>query len=326
MTEQRETSEAAVPLPGSAFAHDVRAGLMVKGQKKLAPKYLYDALGSALFEAITQLPEYALWRAERRLLKEHAAEIAAAAAAASVLELGSGSAKKTAYLLQSLLRRQAVKYWSIELSRAAIDMTRLELAGLSGLEFRGIEQEYLPGLDAALSTRATEGQALVLFLGSSLGNFDDLEGVRFLQQVRRILRSGDTLLLGADLVKPQEQLLAAYDDALGVTAAFNLNLLVRMNRELGADFRLQQFRHRARFNAELRDVEMHIESRADQEVRFAGAGFSVRFRAGETIHTESSHKYSLEELGQIIQSSGFRCSNQWIDGEGLFASSLCTAV
>jgi L-histidine Nalpha-methyltransferase len=326
MTEHLESSQAAAPLPGSAFAHDVRSGLTAKGQKKLPPKYLYDALGSALFEAITQLPEYGLWRAERRLLQEHATEISAAAAAASVIELGSGSAKKTAYLLQSLLRRQPVKYWSIELSRAAIDMTRVELAGLSGLEFRGVEQEYLPGLDVAMSSRAVDGHALVLFLGSSLGNFDDLEGVRFLQQVRRILRPGDTLLLGADLVKPRDQLLAAYDDSLGVTAAFDLNLLVRMNRELGADFRLDQFRHQARFNAELRDVEMHIESRCDQEVRFSGAGFSVKFQAGETIHTESSHKYSLQELGQIIQSSGFRCTSQWIDGEWLFASSLCTAV
>jgi L-histidine N-alpha-methyltransferase len=326
MTEHCESSEAAASLSGSAFAHDVRVGLTAKGQKKLLPKYLYDALGSALFEAITQLPEYGLWRAERRLLKEHAAEISAAAAASSVVELGSGSAKKTAYLLQSLLRRQAVKYWSIELSGAAIDMTRLELAGLSGLEFRGIEQEYLPGLDIAMAARETGGHALVLFLGSSLGNFDDLEGVRFLQQVRRILRPGDTLLLGADLVKPCDQLLAAYDDSLGVTGAFNLNLLVRMNRELGADFRLKQFRHRARFNADLRDVEMHIESQSDQEVRFTGAGFSVKFQAGETIHTESSHKYSLEELGQIIQSSGFRCTCQWIDEEWLFASNLCTAV
>jgi L-histidine N-alpha-methyltransferase len=326
MTEHCESSEATAPLSGAAFAHDVRAGLTAKGQKSLLPKYLYDALGSALFEAITQLPEYGLWRAERRLLKEHAAEISAAAAASSVVELGSGSAKKTAYLLQALLRRQAVKYWSIELSRAAIDMTRLELAGLSRLEFSGIEQEYLPGLDIAMATRQTGGHALVLFLGSSLGNFDDLEGVRFLQQVRRILRPGDTLLLGADLVKPRDQLLAAYDDSLGVTGAFNLNLLVRMNRELGADFRLEQFRHRARFNADLRDVEMHIESRCDQEVRFSIAGFSAKFQAGETIHTESSHKYSLEELGQIIQSSGFRCTSQWIDGEWLFASSLCTAV
>jgi L-histidine N-alpha-methyltransferase len=314
-----------VPAGETSFAADVRAGLGAPGQKTLPPKYLYDPMGSSLFEAITQLPEYGLWRAERRLLEAHAEEIARRTQAASVIELGSGSATKSVYLLKALLRRQAVSYWTIDMSTTAVQMTRQALGGLHGLSVHSVESDYLAGLHVALRIRPADQPVLVMFLGSSLGNFDALASARFLQRIRQALRPGDGLLLGADLEKPERKLLAAYDDSLGVTAAFNLNLLARMNSELGADFSVPQFRHRARYNAATRDVEMHIESLCDQAVHFPD-GFSASFRAGETIHTESSHKYRLEELAGLAQDSGFGFTAQWLDQEAQFVSLLCSAA
>jgi L-histidine Nalpha-methyltransferase len=310
----------AAPGADAQFAADVRSGLLRQGQKTLPPRYLYDALGSALFEAITQLPEYGLWRAEQALLAEHALQIASIGRVATVVELGSGSASKTALLLQTLLRRHAVSYHAIDVSATALALTRQSLAALSGLSVHGIQADYLEGLDTALRARSDDA-ALVLLLGSSLGNLDPDASLRFLRRVRRALRPGDALLLGADLLKPEPRLLAAYDDALGVTAAFNLNLLVRMNRELGANFRLTQFRHRARFNHATQDVEMHLESLGAQRVRFADE-FAISLQPGETIHTESSHKYDLRQLGHLLEDSGFRLAAQWINQEWQFASRL----
>jgi L-histidine Nalpha-methyltransferase len=307
------------------FAEDARAGVGTAGQKTLPPKHLYDALGSALFEAITQLPEYGLWRAERNLLAGHADDIAARTQAASVVELGSGSAAKTLPVLEALLRRHPVDYCAIDVSPAALAMTRRQLAGMPGLRARGIEDEYEPGLAAALRPRPARTPVLVMLLGSSLGNLDAPASLRLLRRIRGLLRTGDSLLLGADLEKPVQRLLAAYDDALGVTAAFNLNLLVRMNRELGADFMLAHFRHRARFNPRTRNVEMHLESRLRQTVRFADGLEPAAFRAGETIHTECSHKYSPGELCGLLSDSGFRREAQWVDEDWPFASGLFVA-
>lgn len=307
-----------------SFLGDARAGLLRSGQKSVPPKYFYDALGSTLFEAITQLPEYGLWRAERRLLETYAAQMAVLAPAATVIELGSGSATKSALLLRALAQQRPVTYCAIDVSTAALEMTRRELAMLAGLHVRTIESEYLAGLATALHAPMAHGTTLVLLLGSSLGNLDFGASVRFLRRVRLALKPGDHLLLGSDLIKPERQMLDAYCDALGVTAAFNLNLLARMNRELGANFALQQFRHRARFNHETHDVEMHLEALADQIVRFAD--FAVSFRAGETIHTESSHKYSIAELDRLAETCDLRTVEHWVDTEGYFASSLWVAV
>ena len=319
-----QPSISAVPSTSPSFLEEARAGLTGGGQKAMPPKYFYDALGSALFEAITQLPEYGLCRSELRLLQTHAAQMALLAPAATVVELGSGSATKSALLLRALLRQRPVAYCAIDVSPAALEMTRRGLAGLTDLRVRTIESEYLPGLRSAVHAPIAHGSTLVLLLGSSLGNLDFATSVRFLRSVRMTLQPGDHLLLGSDLIKPEPLMLAAYDDALGVTAAFNLNLLVRMNRDLGADFVLPQFRHRARFNHETRDVEMHLESLVDQTVQFAD--FAVPFRAGETIHTESSHKYSLGELDRLAENCGFRTVEHWVDTEGRFASTLCVAV
>lgn len=320
-----QPDRAAVNAATHTFISDVRAGLSA-AQKTLPPKYLYDALGSALFEAITQLPEYGLWRAELSLLSEHAEAIARGAEVAQVIELGSGSATKTVQVLKALLRRQPLSYWSVDMSPSALEMTRRELSSLRGLSVHGVEAEYLTGLDGIAHSRGGAGHTLVLLLGSALGNFDYLESQRFLQRVRRALQPGDSLLLGIDLEKPVEQLVAAYDDALGVTAAFDLNVLVRINRELGGDFVLPQFRHEARFNTKSRDVEMHLVSRQAQCVRIDAAELSISLAAGESIHTESSHKYSQEEIETLSRASGFRCVEQWLHEESRFISALYRAV
>lgn len=306
------------------FCSDVRAGLLQRGQKSLPPKYFYDTIGSLLFEAITQLPEYGLYRAEQQLLEEHAAHIGNSSNAVNVIELGSGSASKTAPLLRALLQHGPVSYSAIDVSAAALALTHQSLVGLSGLRLHSVQSEYLDGLETCLQARS-HGATLVLMLGSSLGNLDLQASARFLQQVRATLRPGDGLLLGADLLKPESMLLAAYDDPLGVTAAFNLNLLARMNRELGADFELKQFRHLVRFNRDTHDVEMHLESLIEQQVRFAD-GFIVSLRRGETIHTENSHKYSLAELDRLTVGSGFRVAAQWINQQWQFVSRLDTAI
>jgi len=311
--------------PATGFLADAIAGLCHDAQKSLPPKYLYDELGSMLFDAITRLPEYGVWRAERRLLEAHAETIATASAADLVVELGSGSAEKTRTVLEALLSQRRVTYCPVEISRSALDASRHALDDLDGLLFRGIARDYLAGVDEALTIRDASQPALVLFLGSSLGNFDAEAGENFLRALRDRLRPGDFLLLGTDLDKPEPTLRAAYDDALGVTAAFNLNLLARMNRELGADFRLAHFRHRIEFDRSARNVEMHIESMRAQRVRFGEGDFEIDFAPGETIHTETSHKYSLDEIEALLPDCGFRRAEQWVDHEWGFATGLYIA-
>jgi uncharacterized SAM-dependent methyltransferase len=200
-----------------------------------------------------------------------------------------------------------------------------ELRDIDSISILGFEREYLDGLLEVAAQRKGGQHLLVLFLGSTIGNFDRPAGVEFLAEVRRILEPGDSLLLGTDLEKPSTQVLAAYDDELGVTAAFNLNLLARVNRELDADFDLRQFSHRARINHEARSVEMHLRSMRRQMVSIPAADLRVEFLEGETIWTESSHKYSAEEIFQMARDAGFRCEAQWIDEQWPFAENLLTA-
>jgi len=204
-------------------------------------------------------------------------------------------------------------------------MCERELSDLDSISILGFESEYLDGLLEVAAYRKRGQHLLVLFLGSTIGNFDRPAGVKFLGEVRRILEPGDSLLLGTDLEKPYAQLLRAYDDELGVTAAFNLNLLSRINRELDADFDLSQFAHVARINHGARSVEMHLESRRRQTVTIPAAEIAVELLEGETIWTESSHKYSSEEIFEIASESGFRCTAQWIDEEWAFAENLLLA-
>ncbi len=312
------------------FAADVREGLS-QAQKQLPSKYFYDALGSSLFEAICLLPEYGLTRAEERIFAQHAAEIIDSVPGnVLVAELGSGTGKKTRALLEALCRKQPehdgnakhTTYRPIEISASALEQCARELQDLSCVNFSGIQREYLGGLEEVRAQRERGRPLLLLFLGSTIGNFDRREGAEFLKQIRHSLRPGDALLLATDLVKPADKLVAAYDDPTGVTAAFNLNLLGRINRELGADFDLRNFEHLALFNEKTNSIEMHLRSLADQQVRIEHAGVNVYFRESETIWTETSHKFTLEELASLADQAGFRAKAQWLDRQWCFAENL----
>jgi L-histidine Nalpha-methyltransferase len=306
------------------FARDVREGLGAE-RKWLPSKYLYDALGSALFEAITELPEYGLTRAEERIFHGHAGRIVRRLPRGiDVAELGAGSGRKTSVLLDAILDRQpAVSYSAVDLSTAAQTRCAQVVGSRPGVEFRPIETTYLEGL--ARVERRPGAPLLLLFLGSSIGNLGAPEQIAFLTDVRARLREGDALLLGADLVKPVEQLLAAYNDPLGVTAAFDLNVLARINRDLDGDFDLGAFRHEARWSACAKRIEMHLRSRRSQVATVHAAGCRVVLRRGETIWTESSHKFALEDLDALASAAGFASAGVWVDESWPFADALWVA-
>jgi dimethylhistidine N-methyltransferase len=309
----------------NSFADDVRNGLGQLGQKELPSKYLYDELGSALFEAITQLPEYGLTRAEERILLEHSDDIAEHLTAhGMVVELGSGSGRKTRQILEALAHHKSMTYCPIEISSSALVSCERELDDLAHVSILGFESEYLDGLSKAVARRKPGDAVVVLFLGSSIGNFDRGPAEEFLRKIRQAIEPGDTLLLGTDLEKPLAQLIPAYDDSLGVTGVFNRNLLARINRELGGNFDLSKFEHVALYNAGERRIEMHLRSITTQTVTIDKTNFA--FRCDETIWTESCHKYKRSEPAEMGRRTGFECVAQWVDGEWQFAESLLVAV
>jgi len=321
-------ASAAAP-PAEAvrdLAEDVRRDLALT-PKQLQSKYLYDGLGSSLFEAICFLPWYRITRAEARLLRRVAGELVGACAdPVTLVELGCGSGEKLAMIAGALRsRRRSVAVHLIDISPVALEHSERALGRLDYVSVVGHRATYEEGLRRAARHRSAEGSILVLFLGSNIGNFDSPAAEGFLAEIRVALRPGDALLLGADLVKPERELLLAYDDPLGVTAAFNRNLLVRLNRELLADFDLEAFAHRAVWNAELRRVEMHLVSRKDQVVSIPRADCTVRFAAGEPIWTESCYKYTPEEVLALGRASGFSSRQQWIDPDARFALTLFAA-
>jgi L-histidine N-alpha-methyltransferase len=310
----------------SEFAADVRESLTKTGQRELPSKYLYDEVGSALFETICVLPEYGLTRADARLLQKYAGDIVGRLRSPlQVAELGSGSGKKTRWILEALARRQKTYYYPIEISPFALAAVEKELGQIDLVSIVGYEKPYLEGLRAVAEGRGEQNHLLVLFLGSTIGNFDRDAGEEFLREMRAILRAGDALLLGTDLEKSVELQLLAYDDPAGVTAAFNMNLLARINRELGGDFDLSYFRHEARWNAVERRMEMHLRSTRRQTVGIRAAGLRIMMEEDETIWTESSHKYNAEEIPGMAARAGFRCEGQWIDEEWPFAQNLLIA-
>ena len=311
----------------AVFATDVRLGLTKEGQKEIPSKYLYDEVGSALFEVITVLPEYGLFRADERLLQQNADAIATALFPGQVVvaELGSGSGRKTFWMLEALARRRRTVYHPIEISRAALEECSRKLGQAPNVDIKPVQQPYLEGLLSVTAERRPGEKLLVLFLGSSIGNFNGCAAEHFLAEIRQALSVGDALLLSTDLEKPSSQLLPAYDDPLGVTAAFDLNVLARMNRELEADFDLSAFRHLARYDEAERRIEMHLVSTRAQSVTIPRAGCSVSFAEGETIWTESSHKYSPREVIMMGRRSGFRPLKQWLDREWPFAQTLFVA-
>jgi L-histidine Nalpha-methyltransferase len=309
------------------FAAEVRRGLSKPGQKELPSSFLYDEVGSALFEVICLLPEYGLSRAGARLLQMHAEEITdRLPLPVIVAELGSGSGTKTRWILEALAKRQPVKYFPIDISRTALSRCWQELGHLDSVSLVGFERAYLDGLLEVAARRKSGERLLVLFLGSTIGNFDRPAGEAFIRQVREILVPGDALLLAADLEKPLPQLLAAYDDPTGVTAAFNLNMLGHLNRSFGADFDLSKFVHSVRYDQDHRRIEMHLRSMADQQIRIPAASFVFNISNGETIWTESSHKYNCQEVVTMGERAGFSCNGQWVDREWPFSQSLFLAT
>ena len=307
------------------FAADVRRDLALT-PKQLQSKYLYDQLGSSLFEAICRLPWYRITRAESRLLERHAPDIVDEFCGGTVVELGCGSGEKIVMLAEVLQARGGTaRVHLIDISSQALEQTEQRLTRLEHVSVVGHQSTYEEGLRKAAAARTADDPVLVLLLGSNIGNFDTPAALAFLQRIRRTLRHGDLLLLGADLVKPERDLILAYDDPLGVTAAFNKNLLVRMNRELGGNFDLDAFAHRAVWNAPEQRVEMHLVSLRDQRAAVASSGVTVDFRQGEHIWTESSYKYEAEQIQEMGASAEFMTLRQWIDDEAAFALTLFLA-
>jgi dimethylhistidine N-methyltransferase len=307
------------------FACDVRRDLALV-PKQLQSKYLYDALGSSLFEAICRLPWYRITRAEQRLLEAHAADLVARLAGdvPLIVELGCGSGEKIVILaeaMQAAGRRGRVHL--IDISRQALEQSERTLGRLRHISVVGHRETYEVGLRHAAQQREADSPVLVLLLGSNIGNFDAPAAGQFLHAVRAALAPGDALLLGADLVKPERDLRLAYDDPLGVTAAFNRNLLVRINRELGATFDLEAFAHVAVWNGDERRIEMHLESLRDQTVRIQD--WTVAFERGERIWTESSYKYDPGDIVTMGARAAFDTAQQWIDEAAGFALTLFSA-
>ena len=313
------------PTLDDQLVRDVRAGLMRPGQKTLPCRYFYDDVGSALFEAITCLPEYGLSRADARILESSAAEMVDALPGNVVVaELGSGTGTKTRFVLERLRRRQIVVYYPIDVSMTALVDCAQELSHLGAV--CPLQMSYLEGMRAVSERRASGQTLLVLFLGSTIGNFESESAIDFLYAIRQCLLPGDMLLLGTDMVKDESRMLAAYDDPTGVTAAFNLNLLGRLNRELEADFDLRQFEHHVRYDREARRIEMHLRSRSYQIVSIRRADLILDFVPNETICTEVCHKFQPEDLCLMARAAGYRLSGQWMDQEWPFAESLLLAI
>jgi L-histidine N-alpha-methyltransferase len=300
---------------------------------KALPSHLfYDARGSALFEEITALPEYYLTRTESSILAEQGDVIVddalrLAGGPVDVLELGAGAAVKTQILFRALLRRQGgCVFYAADLSGAALEVATARL-GREEPRVRVVPLEQAHEVALARSSeRPSSAPLCVLFLGSSIGNYDDAEASKLLGAIRAAIGRRGTLLLGADLVKSPEVLLAAYDDASGVTAAFNKNLLTRINRELAGEFALDQFRHVALWNEAASRIEMHLESLVDQTVPIGALNMSVHLSAGERIHTESCHKYDEARVDRLLRSAGLVRVRSYVDRGRLFADHLVRAL
>jgi L-histidine Nalpha-methyltransferase len=306
----------------AVFGRDVRKGLTAN-PKHLPCCYFYDGEGSFLFEEICALPEYYLTRAEREILEARADELIARFPVCPMLvELGSGSAAKTRLLIETCVRRHGqLRYVPIDICRVMLEESSLQLLeDYPGLEILAIAAEYRDGL-AHLSSLGTTPK-LILWLGSNIGNFHRSEAVRFLQQVRATMATGDALLVGVDLRKGRHVLEPAYDDSRGITADFNLNLLARINRELGGHFDLDAFQHRAIYNEDLGRIEMYLVSTKDQQVRVDQLNLQVSLSAGEAIHTEDSYKYSFAEIESLAAATSFQITSQWLDHQHRFSVSL----
>lgn len=305
------------------FAEDV-AFYLSQTPRQLPSRYLYDALGSALFEAIGRLPWYCVTRAETRLLETYAPDILAASMPLTdIVELGSGSGEKLARVLHARDDDAApLRVHLVDVSRAALSGAAGLLVGLPAVQVITHQATYEAGLAEVSQEQSGGGRTLSLLLGSNIGNFDPPKSNELLRQIHRALRPGDLFLLGGDLVKPERDLLLAYNDPLGVTAAFNRNLLVRINRELEADFDLEHFQHHVVWNAVQSRVESYLRSTRRQTIRIPAAGVELTMEAGETIWTESSYKYTVDGLFATLERAGFTRRQAWTDEDAQFALTL----
>jgi dimethylhistidine N-methyltransferase len=308
------------------FARDVQRGLSAT-PKQLFPKYLYDELGSRLFEAICEVEEYYLTRAEREILANHADDIVRAIPDChTLIELGSGSAEKTRKVIDAFFRRQAdLLFVPVDISASALEASsRALLVSYPALQIDAYAADYFQALDA-LKIAGPE-PALLLFLGSNIGNFEPDDALHFLRAIRKVLRQGDALLLGADLKKEAAVLEAAYNDPLGVTRAFIVNELARINRELGANFDLWAFGLRSAYNESAGRVEVYLESLREQSINFRELEMTIEFAAGEHIHMENSYKFDLQGLRELGAQSDFNLETQWLDKGQRFSSNLFRAA
>jgi L-histidine Nalpha-methyltransferase len=310
----------------AAFAGEVRFYLSQQ-PRQLPSRYLYDPLGSALFEAITRLPWYQVTRAELELLHGHGhAILQRPEPPARLVELGSGSGEKLATLLAAgNPSGPSIDLHLIDVSPAALAAASQALGTAGGARVTAHQASYEDGLEEVRRSPRPAGRTLAMFLGSNIGNFDPAESLRLLTRLRRTLAPGDELLIGVDLVKPEQDLLLAYDDPLGITAAFNRNLLVRINRELDGRIDLSGFAHRASWNADASRIEMHLVSSRRQRLVIHRAGLDITMEEGETIWTESSYKFDRDTLGALLASSGFTPEAQWVDERARFALTLARA-
>lgn len=308
------------------FALDV-GYYLAQTPRQLPSRYLYDALGSALFEAICRLPWYGITRAETRLLAKHGGDVLRSLTPlSSIVELGPGSGEKLRILLeQHEGSLDAINVHLVDISAAALDRAAHALTSLA-LPVVAHQMRYEDGLRDAAGHFDRNGCALVLFLGSNIGNYDPPAAHALLHTIRGELRAGDALLLGTDLIKTPRDLVLAYDDPLGVTAAFNRNLLVRINRELGGDFEIARFAHLARWNARESRIEMHLVSSAVQDVHVPAAGMTFTLDRGERIWTESSYKYRPAHIAETMRGNRFEVMGQWIDAPAQFALTLARAA
>lgn len=308
------------------FATDVRYYLALD-PRQLPSRYLYDPLGSALFEAICWLPWYRITRAEERLLAQHGRAVLAGVRPSAIVELGSGNGDKLHLLLESTRHdADVMRVHLVDVSASALRSAVQALDTIPAIDVTTHNTSYEEGLADALGQLRDDDRALAVFLGSNIGNYDRPGAAAFLRSLRSCLRAGDALLLGADLVKPERELLLAYDDPLGVTAAFNRNLLVRVNRELQADFDVEGFAHEAVWNAAESRVEMHLVARADHDISIEACAWQLRMARGERIWTESSYKFEPDYIVDMLQAAGFRRVHQWIDAEDGFALTLVEAA
>jgi dimethylhistidine N-methyltransferase len=319
MTARETVARELIAVPD--YADEVVRGLTSRS-KTLPCKLFYDDRGSELFEKITELPEYYPTRIELEILQESSGEIAeAAGAGVSIVELGAGTATKTATLLRAFTRRQMrVKYFPVDISAGALAAAQSRVReDCPAVLVKPVITDFSNGFNFL---EEISGRKLVLYLGSSIGNFDWTDAVALLRKVQGHLSPGDALLLGTDMVKPAEILVPAYDDAQGVTAQFNKNILRRLNREFDADFDLDSFRHIAEWNPAKSSMEINLESLRPQVAILRTLGVRVKLAAGERIHTENSYKYTLPMVERMLCASGFKLEKTWYDRRKWFGLHL----